>query len=142
MITEIYVPRGGLVAFMEEARLVLREQKADLIYGTVCLIEKDQESFLRWARQSYACVIFNLHLRHNKQGLESACRAFRALIDLGIRHDGSFYLTYHRWATKRQVEICYPQFQAFLAQKLVFDPAEVFQSDWYVHYKSLFGSSR
>ena len=52
---------------------------------------------------------------------------------------GSFYLTYHRWATKQQLEICYPQFREFLAQKLVFDPAEVFQSDWYVHNKKLFG---
>ncbi len=140
MITEIYVPVSALVRFMEEARLVLREQKANLIYGTVRLIEKDEESFLAWARQSYACVIFNLHVQHNEQGLESAHRAFRTLIDLGIQHDGSFYLTYHRWATKRQVEVCYPQFQSFLDQKLVFDSAEVFQSDWYVHYKTLFGN--
>jgi len=141
MITEIYVPRSTLVSFMEEARLVLREQKANLIYGTVRLIEKDDESFLRWARQSYACVIFNLHVEHDDAGIRSAGRTFRTLIDLGIHYDGSFYLTYHRWATKRQVEICYPQFREFLAQKLVFDPKEVFQSDWYVHHKRLFGRS-
>jgi FAD/FMN-containing dehydrogenase len=110
-----------------------------LIYGTVRLIEKDDESFLPWAQQSYACVIFNLHVEHDEQGLESARRAFRSLIDLGIHHDGSFYLTYHRWATKRQLQACYPQFQTFLAQKLVLDPAEVFQSDWYVHHKTLLG---
>ncbi len=138
MITEIYVPRSALVSFMEEARLALRQEKANLIYGTVRLIERDEESFLRWARQSYACVIFNLHVRHDAADLQSAARAFRTLIDLGIQHDGSFYLTYHRWATRRQVENCYPQFCEFLAQKLVYDPAEVFQSDWYVHHKALF----
>src|ERR1700730_9116546 len=122
---------------MEEARLKLREQKAKLIYGTVRLIEKDDESFLRWARQSYACVIFNLHVKHDEAGLQSAARAFRTLIDLGVHYDGSFYLTYHRWATRRQVEICYTQFREFLAQKLVYDPKEVFQSDWYAHYKRL-----
>jgi FAD/FMN-containing dehydrogenase len=137
MITEIYVPRSALVNFMEEARMVLREQKANLIYGTVRLIEKDEESFLRWARQSYACVIFNLHVSHDPTGLQSAARAFRTLIDLGIHYDGSFYLTYHRWATRRQVEICYPQFREFLAQKLAYDPTEMFQSDWYVHHKEL-----
>ena len=136
MITEIYVPRSALVNFMEEARLALREQKANLIYGTVRLIEKDDESFLRWARQSYACVIFNLHVTHDPAGLQSAARAFRTLIDLGIHYDGSFYLTYHRWATARQVEICYPQFREFLAKKLLYDPTEAFQSDWYVHHKA------
>lgn len=138
MITGIYVPRGALVSFMEEARLVPREQKANLIYGTVRLIEKDDESFLRWARQSYACVIFNLHVEHDELGLRCAVRTFQTLIDLGIPYDGSFYLTYHRWAAKRQVEIRYPQFRAFLAQKLVLDPTEAFQSGWYVHHKRLF----
>src|ERR1700730_15402379 len=89
---------------MEEARLKLREQKANLIYGTVRLIEKDEESFLRWARQSYACVIFNLHVTHDQAGLQPAAKAFRTLIDLGIHYDGSFYLTYHRWpATGRDL---------------------------------------
>jgi FAD/FMN-containing dehydrogenase len=137
MITEIYVPRTALVKFMDEARLALREQKANLMYGTVRLIEKDDESFLRWARESYACVIFNLHVTHDPAGLESAKRAFRTLIDLGIQNGGSYYLTYHRWATRRQVESCYPQFAEFLAKKLVYDPQGVFQSDWYLHHQTL-----
>ena len=137
MITELYVPRPVLVDFMEEARLLLREEKANVIYGTVRLIEKDEESFLRWAKESYACVIFNLHVAHDSAGLEAAARAFRGLIDLAIERGGSYYLTYHRWATARQVETCYPQFRDFLAKKIAYDPDEVFQSDWYVHQKAL-----
>ena len=118
---------------------MLRRQKANLIYGTIRLIEKDEESFLRWARQSYACVIFNLHVIHDAPGLEAAQKAFRALIDLAMDHAGSYYLTYHRWATARQVEKCYPQFRDFLSKKLEYDPRETFQSDWYVHHKALLG---
>jgi len=139
MITEIYVPRSALVNFMEEARVGLREHKANVVYGTVRLIEKDDESFLCWARESWACVIFNLHTTHDPAGIEAAARAFRALIDLGIQHGGSYYLTYHRWATKRQVEACYPQFREFLELKREYDAGEVFQSDWYVHHKELLG---
>jgi hypothetical protein len=137
MITEIYVPRNALVSFMRGARRLLREQKANLVYGTVRLIEKDEESFLCWAKQNFACVIFNLHVTHNPSGLESAAKAFRGLIDEAILHNGSFYLTYHRWATRKQIETCYPQFREFLALKLAQDPKEVFQSDWYVHHKRL-----
>lgn len=142
MITEIYVPRDQLAGFMEDAKSELRRQNANVIYGTVRLIEKDDESFLRWARESFACVIFNLHVTHNERGIENAARAFRSLIDLGIHHGGSYYLTYHRWATKTQVEACYPQFREFLAMKLKYDPDEVFQSDWYRHYKKMFGLER
>src|SRR5258708_23769285 len=131
MITEIYVPRSSLVSFMAERGLALREQKANLIYGTVRLIEKDEESFLRWARQSYACVIFNLHVVHDEASLQAAARAFRTLIDLGIHYDGCYYLTYHCWGLPRQVEICFPQFRQFLARKNAYHPAEACQRDWY-----------
>ena len=138
MITEIYVPRDNLASFMEDAKAGLGNHNANVIYGTVRLIEKDDESFLRWAREPFACVIFNLHVTHNERGIDNAARAFRGLIDLGIRHGGSYYLTYHRFATKAQVEACYPQFKEFLALKLKYDPDETFQSDWYRHYKRMF----
>ncbi len=137
MITEIYVPRTKLVTFMEEARRMLHDEKANLIYGTVRLIERDEESFLRWARESYACVIFNLHISHDAAGIEAAKRAFRALIDLGVSQGGSYYLTYHRWAARNQVLACYPQFPEFLAKKREYDPQETFQSDWYAHHKAM-----
>ncbi len=140
MITEIYVPRESLVAFMEDARVALRELKANVIYGTVRIIEKDEESFLRWAKDRYACIIFNLHTVHDREGIENSARAFRALIDLGIRYNGSYYLTYHRYATRQQVETCYPQFPDFLQLKLKYDPEELFQSNWYRHYKSMFAA--
>jgi FAD/FMN-containing dehydrogenase len=138
MITEIYVPRELFVAFMEEARQRLREHQANLIYGTVRLVERDDESFLVWARQPYACIVFNLHVTHDPVGIENAARAFRSLIDCGIHYGGSYYLTYHRWATREQVETCYPMFTEFLRMKRTYDPDEMFQSDWYRHYKKMF----
>jgi FAD/FMN-containing dehydrogenase len=138
MITEIYVPRASFVTFMEEARQTLREQQANLIYGTVRLVEKDDESFLAWARQPYACIVFNLHITHDAKGLENAARAFRSLIDCGVQQGGSYYLTYHRWATRGQIETCYPMFAEFLRMKRTYDPDEMFQSDWYRHYRKMF----
>lgn len=43
MITEVYVPRESLADFMESTREDFRGNKVDLIYGTVRLIEKDDE---------------------------------------------------------------------------------------------------
>ena len=138
MITEIYVPRPRLAPFMEDARVRLRAAGADVIYGTVRLIERDDETFLAWARERYACVIFNLHIEHTADGIERAVAAFRDLIDIGISHGGSYYLTYHRWARKDQVARCYPQMNEFLELKRRHDPAGVFQSTWFRHYRSMF----
>jgi FAD/FMN-containing dehydrogenase len=139
MITEVYVPRAELARFMEETCADFRARGTELIYGTVRLIEKDDESFLAWARDRYACVVFNLHVAHTRAGIEKARSDFRRLIDRAVCHGGSYYLTYHRWATREQVLACYPQFPEFLRLKRSYDPAETFQSDWYRHYKTLFG---
>lgn len=138
VITEIYVPRDRLTDFMEAAAESLRGNGADVIYGTVRLIEQDAETFLPWARERYACVIFNLHTEHTEAAIENTAQSFRDLIDLGIERGGSYFLTYHRWARKDQVEACYPRFEEFLARKLEHDPGELFQSDWYRHYRAMF----
>lgn len=138
MITEIYVPSEQLVDFLEEARGDFRRNGVNLIYGTIRLIERDDESFLAWARRPYTCTIFNLHVEHTSSGKERAAETFRRLIDMAIRRDGSYFLTYHKWATRHQVEACYPQFAEFLRRKRQYDPEERFQSDWYRHYRSMF----
>jgi FAD/FMN-containing dehydrogenase len=109
------------------------------IYGTVRLIERDDESFLAWAKDAYACIIFNLHIEHTADGVARAADAFRRLINLGIKHGGRYYLTYHKHATREQVEACYPEFPEFLRLKRRYDPQELFQSDWYLHYREMFG---
>jgi FAD/FMN-containing dehydrogenase len=141
VITEIDVPRPMLKGFLEEVRDDFRKNKVELIYGTVRLIERDDESFLPWAKQDYACTIFNLHTVHNPEGFERSAEAFRRLIDMAARRGGTYYLTYHRHATRKQVESCYPQFAEFLRLKKKYDPEERFQSDWYRHYKAMFADS-
>jgi FAD/FMN-containing dehydrogenase len=138
IITEINVPRAVLSQFFGEVREDFRKNKVDLIYGTVRLIERDDESFLPWAKQDYACTIFNLHTVHNADGLQRSADTFRRLIDIAIRYGGTYYLTYHRYAGRKQVESCYPQFSEFLRLKQKYDPEERFQSDWYRHYRNIF----
>src|SRR6184192_2331293 len=121
IITEIYVPRADLPDFLTEAADLLRSNRTIVIYGTVRLIEKDDESFLAWAKQSYACIIFNLLTLHTPSGIEASARSFRGLIDLAIARGGSYYLTYHKFAKTEQVLACYPQFKQFLDLKRKYD---------------------
>ena len=138
VITEIDVPRPQLTDFFGEVREDFRKNKVELIYGTVRLIERDTDTFLPWAKQSYACTIFNLHTVHSPEGLQHSAEAFRRLIDMAAKRGGTYFLTYHRFARRDQVESCYPQFAEFLQRKLHYDPEQRFQSDWYRSYKTMF----
>ncbi len=139
MITEVYVPRIHLTDFMRACRDDFRRHDVEFIYGTIRVIEPDDESFLPWAQGNRACIIFNLHVRHDPPGLIKAQTDFRRIIDRALERGGSFFLTYHRWATREQMLAGHPRFLDFLQEKQRFDPKERFQSEWYRHWKSVFG---
>lgn len=131
MITELYVRRKHLVHFMRDAAIHLRRSDVPVIYGTVRLIRRDEESFLPWAKEDYACVIFNLHTEHSPEAIAHTAEVFRMLIDLALDCGGSFYLTYHSWARMDQIERAYPDFRRFMEEKKRRDPSVRFQSDWW-----------
>ncbi|MEO6525752.1 MAG: FAD-binding oxidoreductase [Gemmatimonadaceae bacterium] len=137
IITELYVPRPELEGFLSEVADDFRRNRVDCIYGTIRLIERDDESFLAWAKEPYACTIFNLHTPHTPEGREHSAAAFRGLIDIAARRGGSWYLTYHTFGTREQILHCYPQFPEFLRLKRQYDPDERFQSEWYRHHVAL-----
>ena len=136
-ITELYVPLLSLADFMEAAARDLRQRSANVIYGTIRLIEQDDETFLNWARQPYACIVFNLHVEHTEAGIAHTADAMRSLIDLATERGGSYFLTYNKFATSQQLARCYPQFPEFLAKQRHYDPEGVFSNDWLRAYKVL-----
>ena len=86
-----------------------------------------------------------LRLRHLQpayraydRGVIRVADALRRLIDIGLRHGGSYFPTYHRYALRRQVDACYPQFEEFHQAQRKYDPEELYQSEWYRHYKRMF----
>lgn len=137
MISELYVLREHLEVFLTAAAKLLREKEVVVIYGTVRLIQHDDESFMPWASEDFACVIFNLHTEHSDEGIAKSAEAFRGLIDLALGFEGSYFLTYHRWARRDQVERAYPMFRRFLEMKEALDPEGRFQSNWWRHHRDL-----
>lgn len=137
MITELSVPCGALEAFLGALAATLRRRDADLIYGTVRLIEPDDVTVLPWARGRWACVVLNLHVPHTPRGRAEAAETFRTLIDVALRFGGTYYLTYHRYARADQVLAAHPRFTGFLRRKRAWDPDERFGSDWYRHHRRL-----
>jgi FAD/FMN-containing dehydrogenase len=137
MISELYVPRAALGAFLADLRRDVRARGVELVYGTIRLIERDDETVLAWARQPWACTVVNLHVTHTPAGLARAAADFRRLIDRALEHGGSYFLTYHRWADRAQVEAAHPRLVEWLRAKRRLDPEERFQSEWYRHHRRL-----
>jgi hypothetical protein len=138
MMAEICCERDALERVLGEVRQYALREGLAIIEAGVRVVEQDKESFLAWARKPYVCVAFNVHVEHSTRGMIRSGDAFRRLIDIGLRYGGSYYPTYHKHALRRQVDVCFPQMGEFLKLKLKYDPGELFQSDWYRHYKNMF----
>jgi FAD/FMN-containing dehydrogenase len=109
-----------------------------LVYGTIRFIGRDKESFLAWAKQSYACVIFTPHVADGNSEMQRARDICRHLERAATKRGGSFYLTYNRFAARSELDAAYPQFSDFLMLKKKYDPSEIFQSGWYRYYQQLY----
>jgi hypothetical protein len=140
VITEIFVPRDRLTSFLAAARALLRAGIVPVVHATLRLVETDEETFLPWAKERYACVTFHFHVPRSQAEVDRAAAAFRELVTEALERGGSFHLTYPRWATREQIEAAYPRFAEFLQLKQVYDPEERFQSDWYRHYRRALGA--
>lgn len=139
MRTELHVPRPAIDEVLADAAGVLRVRTADVVSGSVRLVERESETMLAWAREPWACVTLDLHVEHDAVSVGRVADAFRALIDVALGHGGSYHLAHHRWARRDQLEAAYPQIHAFIAAKQARDPRGVFQSDWYRHALGLLG---
>ena len=130
-ITELYVPLSSLEEFLGQLADLCRRQTVDVIYGTVRLIRQDQETRLAWAREDWACVVLNLHVRHDDQGFRQLQQQMQCMYDLALSFAGSFYLTYGLHARAEQLRQAYPAIDEFIRAKQLFDPHAVLQSNWY-----------
>jgi len=138
MITEVYLRHEQLLPFFATIRSDLVASKTDITYGTIRFIRADRETFLPWAKEDSVCVVCNLHVRHTEEGIAKSQADFRKILDRIVEFQGSFFLTYHRWATPEHVAACYPTIRDFFRLKRQYDPPERFQSEWYRHYVAHF----
>lgn len=138
LIGEHYVPHDQLLEFMLRAKEILLKFGTEVIYGTIRAIQRDTVSYLPWARENFACVIFNLRTAHNAAGMENTRATFHALTEVSRELGGSFFLTYHRSASIEQLLNCYPKFGEWLTLKKRYDPHDLFASNWHSHYQKAF----
>src|SRR6185295_8114713 len=133
----LLLPPDKVDAFVLEARHRCAEWRLALAGVELRRTAEEQDSFLRWARRAYAAL--TLHLAEPPVlGVAVRTTQLRhSLIDAAIEHGGSFPVSCTPEATRAQVEACYPQLRAFLAEKRRIDPSERLTNAWYRHHRNL-----
>jgi FAD/FMN-containing dehydrogenase len=134
ILHEYFVPEARLADFLAAIRPILLRDRPDLLNITVREVQTDHDSFLRYAREPVFGLVMLFHQRRDAAA-EAAMQSFtREMIDAALASGGTYYLPYRPHATLDQFQRAYPMAAQFFALKERYDPAGIFQNEFYVNY--------
>jgi len=134
-VATLLVPPEKLDVFLETARALCDEWRAPIARIEVLRTRAEHETMLRWAKRDYATVALELALPIPLGACVRGVQIWRALIDCAIGVGGSFPIASTRAATRAQLEICYPELRAVLAEKARRDPSDRMGNAWVRHHR-------
>ncbi|MGD9951182.1 MAG: hypothetical protein AB7S87_01160 [Burkholderiales bacterium] len=128
---ELLLPPAAETSAQREVRALLEEHRHVPEFVQARRVCPESESFLRWARRDYTALRIAFRSRATLGAVVSAAQLRGRLIGLAIRAGGSFMPDALPYASRAQIETCYPMFPAFLAEKRRLDPAGRILNTWY-----------
>jgi hypothetical protein len=134
---QLLLPPPALEPFLAEARARCAEWRVAIEGAEVRRTLAEEETVLRWAHREYAMLTLRFAVPPALGASVRATQLHRELIDDAIAHGGSFPIASTPDATRAQLQSCYPQLAAFLADKRRLDPSERLSNAWYRHHRSL-----
>ena len=134
IIQEYFIPIDNFVSFIDGMRLILNEQKVNLLGVTIRYVPKNNETFLTYGKKEAFSIVVYSNQKLSDSGMEKAQKMTRSLVDLALYNAGIYYLTYQKFYTKNQMKSAYPEIDQFFAKKIEYDPKELFQNKFYNRY--------
>lgn len=134
ILVECFVPPEQFEPFLAEMRKIIPENKADLLNVTVRDINRDDDSFLRYADKNMISLVMLFSQKRDAAGETQMSKLTQEIVAAALRHDGRYYLPYRLHATPEQFNAAYPQAKKFFELKQEYDPDGLFQNEFYLKY--------
>ena len=134
ILMECFVPPEQFEPFLVELRKIMPRNGCDLLNVTVRHVNRDSDTFLRYADRDMLALVMLFHQTRDEAGEKKMAEAAREIISAALGHGGRYYLPYRLHATPEQFARAYPQAGAFFGLKRKYDPEELFQNAFYRRY--------
>lgn len=134
ILMECFVPAEHFERFLAELRKIIPRNGSDLLNVTVRHVNRDADTFLRYADRDMIALVMLFHQTRDEAGETKMAKAAREIISAALDHGGRYYLPYRLHATPEQFARAYPQAGAFFGLKRKYDPEELFQNAFYRRY--------
>lgn len=134
ILHEYFIPADNVNKFIEKLGVITKEYKANMINITVRNINKDTDTFLRYANQDVFSFVISFNYETKVEADKKMEAMTQKLIDETINLKGAYYLPYRLHATKEQFLKVYPQASQLLDLKKKYDPDLIFQNKLFEKY--------
>jgi FAD/FMN-containing dehydrogenase len=134
ILVECFVPPKQFDPFLAELRKIIPKNQADLLNVTVRDINRDDDSYLRYADKNMISLVMLFSQTRDAAGEEKMSKLTQEIVAAALRHDGRYYLPYRLHAKAEQFNEAYPQAKKFFELKRKYDPDELFQNEFYLKY--------
>jgi FAD/FMN-containing dehydrogenase len=134
ILVECFVPPDQFEPYVKEIQKIIPADHADLLNVTVRDVEKDNDTFLRYADKNLISLVMLFSQKRDAAGETQMAKLTQDLVAAALKHDGRYYLPYRLHATPEQFTEAYPQSKQFFALKRKYDPDELFQNEFYLKY--------
>ncbi|MCS4301257.1 FAD-binding oxidoreductase [Chryseobacterium sp. BIGb0232] len=135
LLQEYFIPEKNFNQFIKDMKPVLKTSELDLLNITIRAVNKDDDSFMNYARENVFGFVFLFNQKKTVEQEDAMKILNNKLVDIALKNNGTFYLPYRLHIDKEKMRRVYPQTEAFFQLKRKYDPSELFDNKFYQHYK-------
>jgi decaprenylphospho-beta-D-ribofuranose 2-oxidase len=134
VLQEYFIPVDQFTDYIDDLREVLDEEELNLINITIRYVEENEDAVLSYSKEDMFALVLLINQDKSIEGKAETERIIRKMIDVTLKHRGSYYLPYYSYPSKEQMKKAYPRAEEFFKNKKEFDPNEVFMNHFYEVY--------
>lgn len=128
ILQEYFIPIRNFYFFVEKFKKIIQQHDVNVLNVSIRFVKKDSESILNYAKEDCFAFVCYINVKRSITQIWEQTWT-RQLIQQAINLEGTYYLPYHLYATKKQFEQAYPKFNKFLKLKKKYDPNNKFRNN-------------
>jgi FAD/FMN-containing dehydrogenase len=134
VLQEYFIPVNHFRVYVDDLRSLLKKENLNLLNITIRYVEHDENAVLSYAKDNMFALVLLINQGRSNQEIKKTEQVVQQMIDITLKHDGSYYLPYYSYPSKQQLHEAYPRIDEFFEKKRELDPDERFNNLFYVRY--------
>lgn len=127
-LQEYFIPIEHAQEFAQKLTSILSKNKVNVLNISIRYVKADTTSLMTYAPQESFAFVLYFNIINTQRTINKLAPWTRKIIDAALKYNGTYYLPYIMSATKQQFHKAYPNFDALLEIKQIYDPHNKFRN--------------